>query len=114
MARVMCPSCGEELRLSDHLRMGQRVSCHHCAEKLVVMRLTPVELEWPDGGELDEDEGYLSEATTKIKTKRRSPPPGLDWYDATERKTDYGGRALRTGKTKKKKNRQRRYDWDEV
>ena len=46
MTKADCPACGQEIGISRHLRVGAKVNCQHCTEKLIVMRLNPVELEW--------------------------------------------------------------------
>ena len=45
-ARAECPSCGSYVPVGRKVRMGQRVACPTCREKLRVIWLHPVELDW--------------------------------------------------------------------
>jgi uncharacterized paraquat-inducible protein A len=53
-ARAECPSCGSFVPVGRKVRMGQRVACPICREKLEVIWLHPVELDWPLEDEYDE------------------------------------------------------------
>ncbi len=52
-----CPNCEELVRLGSKPRIGQRVVCPYCGEPLRVINLDPPELDWdfeepaPESGE---------------------------------------------------------------
>ena len=55
---AICPSCGEDIKLRENLKIGQMVDCPHCETELEVIDLDPVELDWAyydDDEEWDED-----------------------------------------------------------
>jgi alpha-aminoadipate carrier protein LysW len=57
MKKVTCPSCGENVNVSDKPKMGQRVVCKECDTELEVVWLDPLELDWPmDEYERDDDD----------------------------------------------------------
>lgn len=45
-SKAICPSCGEWVKLPDHPKIGQKVTCVHCEADLEVIEVTPVELDW--------------------------------------------------------------------
>ena len=49
-----CPSCMSRIHLGRSPRLGQRVTCSGCKEKLEVVWLNPIELDWP----MDNDRLY--------------------------------------------------------
>lgn len=66
MAVAICPSCGEDVRISGRPKIGQKVTCPHCEDYLEVIEIDPVELDWDadddwddDWDEDEEDEDYL-------------------------------------------------------
>jgi len=101
MPKVICPVCGQEIGISDRLKIGGKVNCQYCNEKLIVLRLSPVELEWSDDEEWD-DSLDRKQAVLKIKGKKAYGPRDADWYDEGD-----GGK-MRTRKGGKKKSRNRR------
>jgi lysine biosynthesis protein LysW len=50
-----CPSCGARVPVGRKLRIGQSVGCPVCRERLEVVWLNPVELDWPID---DQDDSY--------------------------------------------------------
>lgn len=46
MAVAICPSCGDDIKLPSHLKIGQKVTCPSCDADLEVIDLNPVELDW--------------------------------------------------------------------
>jgi hypothetical protein len=57
MGAAKCPSCGKLIELGPKPRMGQKVRCFDCDERLEVVWLDPLEVDWPEEEyELDEDE----------------------------------------------------------
>ncbi len=56
MAIAICPSCGEDIKLSGRPTLGQRVRCPHCDADLEVIDLEPLELDWVDYEEDWEEE----------------------------------------------------------
>ena len=56
--RAECPSCGSYVPVGRKVRMGQRVACPICREKLAVIWLHPVELDWPFEDEYEEYDRY--------------------------------------------------------
>jgi len=87
MARVICPFCEKEIKLPEQLKIGQTVSCSYCAEKLIVMQLNPVVLEWPDGDDWEDDEVAWKSKPMKINSKRVYDPRDAGWYEDA----DWGG-----------------------
>ena len=45
-AKAICPSCGEWVRLPDHPKIGQKITCLECEADLEVIEVNPVELDW--------------------------------------------------------------------
>jgi lysine biosynthesis protein LysW len=65
MAIAICPSCGDDIKLSGRLKIGSEVICPRCDAELEVIDLDPIELDWAyldDGGwddwEDDEEDDY--------------------------------------------------------
>jgi uncharacterized paraquat-inducible protein A len=56
--RAECPSCGSPVPVGRKVRMGQKVACAICREKLQVIWLHPVELDWPHEDEYEEYDRY--------------------------------------------------------
>jgi len=54
MTVAICPSCGEDVKLSGRPRIGQKMTCPHCDAWLEVIEMDPVELDWA----YDEDEDW--------------------------------------------------------
>ncbi|MBN1876649.1 MAG: hypothetical protein JXA33_20655 [Anaerolineae bacterium] len=55
-AKAICPSCGEWVKLPDHPKIGQKVTCLQCEADLEVIEVDPVELDWAYmEGKLDEE-----------------------------------------------------------
>ncbi|MBN1178152.1 MAG: lysine biosynthesis protein LysW [Anaerolineae bacterium] len=54
---AICPSCGEDIKLRDNLKIAQTVVCPYCETDLEVIDLDPVELDWAyyDDEEWEED-----------------------------------------------------------
>lgn len=46
MALAICPSCGEDIKITGRTRTGQKLSCPHCDAWLEVIEVDPVELDW--------------------------------------------------------------------
>lgn len=45
-AKAICPSCGEWVKLPDHPKIGQKITCPECEADLEVIEVDPVELDW--------------------------------------------------------------------
>lgn len=66
-AKAICPSCGEWVKLPDHPKIGQKITCLECEADLEVIEVDPVELDWAyiegelDDEDLDEDEDWDEE-----------------------------------------------------
>ena len=56
MTVAICPSCGEDIKIQDNPKLGQRLLCQHCDAELEVIELDPVELDWADYGDYDDYE----------------------------------------------------------
>lgn len=48
MSAAKCPSCGKMIELGRKPRMGQKLRCFDCDERLEVVWLEPLELDWPE------------------------------------------------------------------
>jgi DNA-directed RNA polymerase subunit RPC12/RpoP len=57
MIRANCPNCETTVKLADHLKIGHKVTCSRCKERLMVLRLKPVELDWVDDADFERDAG---------------------------------------------------------
>jgi lysine biosynthesis protein LysW len=44
--KAECPNCGESIRFSRYPKLGQKVTCSHCGERLEVIYLEPIELDF--------------------------------------------------------------------
>ena len=51
---AICPSCGEDIRVRDKVKIGAKMSCPYCDADLEVTELDPVELDWAEYGEDEE------------------------------------------------------------
>jgi hypothetical protein len=95
MARANCPACGDDIGIPDRLKVGQKVSCQFCAEKLIVLRLNPVELDW-------EDDGWEEQTVqAKVKDRRRRD---TNWPEAADGDLD-GGDGRRRSRSKRSRKR---------
>ena len=62
MSHAECPHCEGRIRLSGGPRLGQKVTCPRCGEKLEVIRIDPVELDYEYDDYNDEEyQDYLDE-----------------------------------------------------
>ena len=63
-AKAICPSCGEWATLTDHPKIGQKITCTECEADLEVIEVDPVELDWTyledevDGEDWEDDEDW--------------------------------------------------------
>ncbi|MBN1261436.1 MAG: hypothetical protein JXB35_12230 [Anaerolineae bacterium] len=55
MTMTVCPSCGENIRVSGELRVGRYITCPVCEEMLEIIDLNPVELDWAFYDDEDDD-----------------------------------------------------------
>jgi lysine biosynthesis protein LysW len=46
MAQGFCPECESKLNLGREPKEGQRVTCASCGSYLMVVGLSPIELDW--------------------------------------------------------------------
>jgi hypothetical protein len=53
---ALCPDCEMEISVGAAPRPGDRVTCQNCWAALVITSLEPVELNWDDSEEADEDD----------------------------------------------------------
>jgi len=67
-AKAICPSCGEWVKLPDHPKIGQKITCMECEADLEVIEVNPVELDWAfmedefdDEEDWDDDEDWDEE-----------------------------------------------------
>lgn len=61
MSKAECAYCGDMVILSGSPKLGQKVICQHCGEKLMVIGLDPLELDfeyYEDEEEYDEYDDY--------------------------------------------------------
>jgi lysine biosynthesis protein LysW len=57
LAKAICPSCGEWVKLSDNPKMGQKITCPECEADLEVIEVNPIELDWAFmEGKLDDED----------------------------------------------------------
>lgn len=56
MSVALCPDCDEAINFGSRVRIGQRVTCPHCAADLEVVEISPIELDWAYEDEDWEDE----------------------------------------------------------
>jgi lysine biosynthesis protein LysW len=52
MLNVHCMECKAMIHLGNHPQKGQIIYCNQCGARMVVVKLSPIELEWLF------DEGY--------------------------------------------------------
>ena len=45
-SRAICPACGEWVKIPEHPKIGQKLTCIHCEADLEVIEVGPVELDW--------------------------------------------------------------------
>jgi lysine biosynthesis protein LysW len=57
MATGYCPDCDEPINVGNRPKIGQRVTCPECGFVSEIVDTDPVELDWPDEFE-GEDEDY--------------------------------------------------------
>jgi lysine biosynthesis protein LysW len=55
MATAICPSCGEDVKITGQPKIGQEVICPHCEDYLEVIEVDPVELNWSLDEEWEDD-----------------------------------------------------------
>ena len=64
MAHAVCPHCEAKVEFSSTPKLGQKVTCASCGEKLEVFELNPIELDYEfgdddyDDDEEEEDDDY--------------------------------------------------------
>jgi lysine biosynthesis protein LysW len=46
MIKTTCPECDQDVRMETQPNMGEHVVCSACKTTLVVIRVTPVRLDW--------------------------------------------------------------------
>ncbi len=46
MAMGACPECDADVQFAGEPVLGDRVLCQHCRAALLVIGLTPIELDW--------------------------------------------------------------------
>lgn len=63
-----CPGCEGNIALSKGVKLGERIDCPECGEKLEVISLRPLELDyafddedWEDSGDEDSEEEWEEE-----------------------------------------------------
>ncbi len=63
--RTRCLVCGEPVHFEKYPRLGEIITCQFCDEKLEVVRLDPIVLDWPwdvdiavENDYIEEDHGY--------------------------------------------------------
>jgi lysine biosynthesis protein LysW len=54
----ICPSCGSDIEVHPASQIGQRIICPSCDAVLKVVWLDPVEVDWFNNHDLDEDDEY--------------------------------------------------------
>ncbi|MEX1247498.1 MAG: hypothetical protein WEA61_03380 [Anaerolineales bacterium] len=60
MSESVCPSCGATISVKGTPKMRMKVTCKSCDTEVEVVRLDPLELDWP----MDEYEDELEEDAT--------------------------------------------------
>jgi lysine biosynthesis protein LysW len=55
MPEALCPSCDENIRFSRVPKLGQKVTCPECGERLEVVYLDPIELDYEDDSDFEDD-----------------------------------------------------------
>jgi lysine biosynthesis protein LysW len=56
MAHAVCPQCEAKVEFSTTPKLGQKVTCRSCGEKLEVFELDPIELDYEFGDDDDDDD----------------------------------------------------------
>ena len=51
-----CPDCGDKVTLKGPIRIGRRVTCPHCEADLEVVETIPMELDWYQEEETEEED----------------------------------------------------------
>jgi uncharacterized paraquat-inducible protein A len=46
MMRAACPECDSWVKIDIDPKLGRRVYCSRCRSELIVIRLSPLELDW--------------------------------------------------------------------
>lgn len=52
---TLCPSCDARIFFGKTPRLGQVIICHECQERLEIVRLSPLKVDW---SLLDDDESW--------------------------------------------------------
>lgn len=55
MMIAQCVECDENIELGSQVRVGAKLTCHHCGARLEVVGLDPVEVDWAYDDEDDDD-----------------------------------------------------------
>ena len=56
MATALCPECGSNVNVRGIPTRGQRVRCPDCGTELKVIGLEPLELNWADEEDWEEEQ----------------------------------------------------------
>ena len=56
MASAKCPYCGARVNVGENPKMGQRFTCQDCEDVSEVVWLNPVDLDWVDEEDIEEEE----------------------------------------------------------
>ena len=59
--RSRCLACGEPIFFNSFPRLGGMVTCQYCDEKLEVIRLEPLVVDWPWEHEMAYEKYYIEE-----------------------------------------------------
>lgn len=55
---IECLECGQDVVLTEQIKLGQEVVCVECGTRMEVVELDPVEVDWAyDEPDYDQDEG---------------------------------------------------------
>ncbi|KAA3643835.1 MAG: hypothetical protein DWQ07_17110 [Chloroflexi bacterium] len=55
MTFAECPSCQGEIKLGNRPHMGQQIRCRNCDAQLEVVWLNPIELDWVETDDYQDD-----------------------------------------------------------
>jgi hypothetical protein len=102
MLKANCPSCEEAIKLFKGSKIGQKLTCPHCDEWLVVMQLNPVALGSSDGSNWADNAIWNSKRRRNGKENGFSSPR-MRWIEDT--KWEAAGDDPAGGKDKKRKRR---------
>jgi lysine biosynthesis protein LysW len=58
MAHAVCPHCEGKVEFSSTPKLGQKVTCPSCGERLEVFETNPIELDYEFGDDDDYDDDY--------------------------------------------------------